>query len=307
MACLEKAKTRTEWLEKGQQRCIACIKPIIYAGTLQALVCIVLKITLGLSSGSRALVAASLYSIQDLISSLVAAIGLNISSRPPDRNHPYGYGKAESIVVGFVSLMLLLGVAAVVITSFETLWGEALAAEAPQMMACWIAGICATSSWLLSHWQKCAGNRLNSPALKSCATHMKNDTLSGIGVIISVLGAKLGFPALDHIVAIIEGVHVIYDSGRILLSAISDLMDAPSEPAVIEKLREAVGSAAAGLPVGTIAARWSGQMLLVDVTVKMPATAKVAQVEELHGRIRQAVSAQVCNRNQTFVRIVPAA
>ena len=154
-------------------------------GIAEAVVFIVLKVALGMASGSRALVAASLYSMQDLISSLVAAVGLKISARPPDRDHPYGHGKVEYLVVVLMSLMILLGIIALAITALASFFGDAAAAEAPTMLALWVAAICAMCCWFLSRFQGCAGARLNSPALKSCAAHMHGDYVASMAVVVS--------------------------------------------------------------------------------------------------------------------------
>ena len=267
----------------------------------------VLKITLGLACGSRALVAASLYSMQDLIASLVAAIGLNISAKPPDRNHPYGHGKIEYVVVVLMSVMILLGIVALAITSLVSFLDNPGAVEAPSMLALWVAAVCGVSCWILGKFEECAGERLNSPALKSCATHMHGDCVASVAVVISVIGAKLGYTALDHMVAIVEAVHVVYISGRMLGSAISGLMDSAVEPRLIEDLERTVGEVDSVTRVRQTKARWVGQMLIAQVEVEVPGDMNVPAADQLRAGIEQAVQVHVCAQSQTLVRIAPAA
>lgn len=289
-----------------QMRCARCARVVIYLGIAEALVFMVLKVTLGISCGSRALMAASLYSIQDLISSLVAAIGRNISARPPDRNHPYGHGKVEYLVVVLTSLMILLGIIALAITALVSFFGEVTAREPPAMLALWVALVCGMTCWLLSKFQRCAAQRLNSPALESCATHMHCDYLASVAVVVSVIGAKLGYPALDHFVAIFEAVHVVFISGRMLGSAVSGLMDSVADPQLIAKMKRAVRELESVRRVGRMTARWSGQTLLAQIDVEVPGDMDVPEADRLRARIQRAVKTQVCPDSETLVRICPA-
>jgi cation diffusion facilitator family transporter len=285
--------------------CTRCGRIVIYIGIAEAVVFIVLKVALGLAGGSRALVAASLYSFQDLISSLVAAIGLNISVRPPDRTHPYGHGKVEYLAVVLMSLMILLGVIALAVTVLGAFFGGATVAEPPTMLVLWIAVLCGLCCWLLSRFQECVGNRLNSPALTSCAAHMHSDYLASVAVVVSVIGARLGYPALDHIVAIIEAVHVVYVSGRMLGSAINGLIDATADADVIDKLKRVTGEVEPVTRVRQATARWSGQSLLAQIEVEVPGHMVVAETDRLRARIQHAVKKHVCRHGVTLVRIAP--
>ena len=66
-----------------------------------------LKTTAGLIGSSYALVADGIESMLDILSSLVVWGGIRIAARPPDKNHPYGHGKAESMAAMAVALVLL--------------------------------------------------------------------------------------------------------------------------------------------------------------------------------------------------------
>ena len=285
--------------------CGRCARILIYVGIVEAIIFIVLKITLGMVCGSRALIAASLYSMQDLISSLVAAFGLKVSARPPDRDHAYGHGKIEYLVVVLMSLMILLGIIALAITALGSFFGEATAAEPPMMLALWVSLVCGLSCWLLSRFQRCAGVQLNSPALKSCADHMHGDYLASIAVVVSVIGAKLGYPALDHIVAIVEAMHVIFISGRMLGSAVTGLMDTTADPQILEKLKRVARDIESVKQVGRIAARWSGQTLVAQTDIEVAADMEVSKADEVRASIQQAVKEKVGGHNEMLVRILP--
>ncbi len=302
MACLDPGE-----IKKLQLPCTRCAKIVIYIGLVEAIVFIGLKVGLGLACGSRALVAASLYSMQDFISSLVAAVGIRISAKPPDREHPYGHGKIEYLVVALMSLLILLGIVALALTALASFFGDVSTAEPPTLLALWVALVCGLTCWLLSKYQGCVGRQLNSPALKSCAMHMHGDYLASMAVVVSVVGARLGYPALDHIVAVVEAVHVVYIAGMMLGSAVSGLMDTAADPQLVVKLRRVAGEVASTLRVRQTTARWSGQTLLAQMDVEVPANTSVPQADRLREGIQRAVRAEVCKHSETLVRVLPAA
>jgi cation diffusion facilitator family transporter len=290
---------------KARARCARCGNLIIYVSIVEAIVFMVLKVVLGLSCGSRALVAASLYSVQDFASSLVAAIGMKISARPADHDHPYGHGKVEYLVVALTSLLVLLGIIALLITSLAGLFGQEKGAKPPTMLAFWVASVCGMACWLIAGRQECAGEHLNSPALKSCAAHMHSDCVASVAVLASVIAVRVGYPALDHIVAITEAVHVVFVSGQMLGSAVSGLMDTSADPILVDKLKSVVGEVQSVERVRRTVARWAGQTLLAQIDVEVGPRMRATEVDELRELIRQAVRTRVCGRSETLVRVSP--
>jgi cation diffusion facilitator family transporter len=272
---------------------------------VEALVLAALKVTFGLATGSRALIASSLYSIQDLMSATAAAVGMKISNRPPDQDHPYGHEKVEYLVVILMSLMLLLGIVTLVVSALASFFGEVETAEPPALMAVWFAVICAVLCWIVSGYANCAGTKLNSPALQSYGAHRHADFLSSIAVIVGVVGGKMGYPMADHIVAIIEVAHVVYTSGQMLGSAINGLMDSAAAPGLIEKMVRVVANVESVARVRRATARWAGQSLLAQVEVEVPGEMEVLEADRLREEIQKVIRKQVCLRSEASVRISP--
>jgi divalent metal cation (Fe/Co/Zn/Cd) transporter len=129
-------------------------------------------------------------------------------------------------------------------------------------------------------------------------------------VVVSVIGARLGYPALDHAVAIVEAVHVVFVSGRMLGSAVSGLMDTAADPHLVERLKRVVREVETPLSrlhyeprVRATAVRWSGQTLFVQIEVEVPGRMGVSEAEELREGIQRAVKTRVCGHSETLVRI----
>ena len=68
----------------------------------------VLKLVVGFLSGSIALIADGIHSLSDMTTDLAVLLGLYLGAKEPDREHPYGHGRAETFSAGFIALVLLL-------------------------------------------------------------------------------------------------------------------------------------------------------------------------------------------------------
>src|SRR5882672_8634623 len=67
----------------------------------------VIKIATGIFGHTYALIADGIESTLDIFSSIIVLSGLKIGAIPPDRDHPFGHGKAESLAAMLVSVALL--------------------------------------------------------------------------------------------------------------------------------------------------------------------------------------------------------
>ena len=297
--------SNSDSVERRHARCLRCARRAIYFGIAEAVALTALKVALGSFAGSRALMAASLYSIQDLMSGVAAAVAMKISERPPDRDHPYGHDKVEYLVVILMSLMLLLAIVVLAITSLASFFGEASEAQSPTMLAVWFSLICTILCWIIAGFTNCAGTKLNSPSLQSYGAHQHADFISSVAVLVGVLGGKMGYPLVDHIVAIVEIVHVVYLSGQLLGSAINGLMDGAADPRLIGRLVQIIGEVESVVRVRRATARWAGQSLLAQVEVEIPGEMSVLEADQVRAGIKQAIRNLVCLRSEAFVRISP--
>lgn len=69
---------------------------------------LILKCVIGVISNSQAMIADSLHSFEDMVSSIISLIGIKISTQKVDSKHPYGYGKAEYIFSMIISMLMIV-------------------------------------------------------------------------------------------------------------------------------------------------------------------------------------------------------
>src|SRR5947209_8735935 len=146
------------------------------------------KCLAGMIGHSFALIADGIESLSDVVSSSVVALGLWFAIKPPDRNHPYGHGKAEPIAAVVVSLALIAAAISIATESISEI-RTPHRLPAPYTLAVLI-GVVAIKV-LLSRYVKGIGVEIESTAVKADAWHHLSDAITSgfafIGITVGLM------------------------------------------------------------------------------------------------------------------------
>jgi cation diffusion facilitator family transporter len=147
------------------------------------------KISTGVIGNSYALIADGIESTTDIFSSLIVMGGLRISTKPPDEDHPYGHGKAESLA-GLIVALFLLGAATMI--AYQSIQ-EILS---PQGSPAWytlvvLGGVIIVKEWLFRRMLQ-VGDEMESSALKNDAWHHRSDAITSLATFIGISIALIG-------------------------------------------------------------------------------------------------------------------
>ena len=158
-------------------------------GILGNIVLAVLKGVIGYSANSRALIADAAHSASDVAGSFAVFVGLRAAKLPPDKDHPYGHGKAESIAAIIVAVLLLLVGVEIGISSGKAIFQPI---EAPGTIALYAALVSIIVKEAMFRYKYRLGTKIKSDALIVNAYEHRSDVYSSIAVLIGIAGAILG-------------------------------------------------------------------------------------------------------------------
>ena len=185
---------------------------------------VALKLGVGVWIGSVAVISEAIHSGVDLLASIVALVAVRMADAPPDRDHPYGHGKVESIS-GTVEA-LLIGTAGLWIV-FEAVSG--LLTPRPSAAIGWGVAVMALSAGVnvfVSRHLFQVARAHDSVALEADAQHLSVDVWASLGVFAGLgLVALTGWHPLDPIVALMVGVLILYTAYGITRRAFAPLLD----------------------------------------------------------------------------------
>lgn len=180
------------------------------------------KLTIGTLFFSDALRADGLNNATDIIASIAVLVGLRISQKPPDANHPYGHFRAENIASLIAAFIMAAVGLQVLVEAGRKLFTEP---EAPDLTAGWVSFICALIMFVVYRYNKKLAKDVNSQALVAVAADNRSDALVSIGVTIGILASQWNIAWLDTLTAFIIGLLICYTAFDIFQKATHSLTD----------------------------------------------------------------------------------
>ena len=195
-----------------------------------------IKIVLGLASASLALIADAFHTLSDVVSSMVVIFGYHIARKPPDEEHPFGHGRAETIA----SLTIALLIGFVGFEFFKIAISRLMNPGIIEANWVWISAIALTifiKEWM-ARYSFQLGDIIHSDTLKADGMHHKSDSYSSILTIVAMAGGIYGIVWLDGAMAIGVACFMLYTGYEIAKDAINDLLGTTESPEMILNIRE---------------------------------------------------------------------
>ncbi|MFP7300306.1 cation diffusion facilitator family transporter [Neobacillus niacini] len=230
-----------------------------------AYICLsLLKITVGYIADSEALKADGFNNATDIIASIAVLIGLKLSQRPPDDDHPYGHWKAEmvaSMVASFIMMGVGLQVTYVAISSvfkgFE---------KSPDLLSAWTGLFCAFVMFFVYRYNRKLAEEINSQSVMAAAKDNLSDAWVSIGTFVGIIGSQFGLPWLDPVTAIIVGLIICKTGWEIFREASHHLTDGFDQEQ-LDSYKTTVINCNGVKGVKDIKARNYGNNVVVDVII----------------------------------------
>ena len=270
------------------------LRRVAVVGIVGSLVITSLKISIFLYTDSAAVLSDALESVINILAAVILVYSIQLANRPPDHDHPYGHGKAESVTVGIEGWLILM---AGLLIGYEAIQ-RLITGESPRNLdlGIWmLAGVnvlSAALAWYVLH----QGRKHSNAALRADGRHLVTDFVSTLAVILGLLLVNVtGYAWLDPGVALCVTAFILFTSGRLLKEAADALMDRvdPADDAIIRDLLDAAVSEGLILSHHKVRHRHSGAFHWVDLHIHVPGRLSVAQghriASEVEHRIEQAL------------------
>jgi cation diffusion facilitator family transporter len=196
----------------------------------------ILKYWAGIVTGSVAILADAWHTLSDSLSSVIVIIGAKVSAKPPDKEHPYGHGRAELVaailiaaLLGFVGYEFISDSIRKLIDKQEVVFGT-LAFVATITSIILKEGLAQYAFWLY--------RKTGLTTLKADAVHHRTDAISSGLILIGILLGKY-FWWIDGVMGIVVSIMILIAAYQILKEAVSPILGEAPDPAITRKLNQA--------------------------------------------------------------------
>jgi cation diffusion facilitator family transporter len=243
-----------------------------------------IKLGAGYWFASGALVADGFNNLTDIVASAAVLIGLRISQKPPDKDHPYGHFRAETIAALIASFIMATVGLQVIINTVRSLFSSEQ--TVPSLNSAWVALFAAVCMGAVYLYNRRLANRINNQALHAAAKDNLSDALVSIGAAVGIIGAQFGLPWLDPVAALAVGAIICKTAWDIFYSsthALTDGFDANE----LMTLRSTIERTKGVKSIKDIKARVHGSNVLIDVIVQVDSGLSLIESHRISDEIEQ--------------------
>jgi len=280
-----------------------------WIGIVGNIVLAILKVVVGMIGNSRALIADAVHSASDVVGSLAVLIGLRAAKLPPDEDHPYGHGKAESIAAIIVAVILFMVGVQIGFSSFEALFEPIVT---PSIIAVYVAALSIITKEIMFQYKYKLGKKLKSDALIINAWEHRSDVYSSIAAVIGIGGAVLGghlqigwMVYLDPIAGLIVSLMVLKMAWHLGKESIHNTLDHVLHEEDAEELRQTAMEVEGVLKIDELHAREHGHYVIVDIKVGVNPYLTVEEGHRIGKRVKQRLMEKHSHVQNVLIHINP--
>lgn len=250
------------------------------------------KLFAGIYANSNAMISDAIHSASDVFSTMIVMVGIKISGRNSDKEHPYGHERMECVAAILLSVVLFItGLGIGMEALGDIVEGNYQNLEMPGMLAL-IAAIVSIFTkegmyWYTRHYAR----KIDSAALMADAWHHRSDAFSSIGALIGIAGSRLGFPVMDAVASLVIFVFIAKASFDIFKDAMNKMVDHSCDENTEKEIYDCVMKHEEVLGIDLLQSRIFGNRIYVDLEIQINASYTLekahAIAEEVHEDIER--------------------
>ncbi|TCZ76337.1 cation transporter [Paenibacillus albiflavus] len=265
---------------------------------------VTLKLIVGILTGSVAVMSEAIHSSLDLMASIITFFSVRISSKPPDKNHPYGHGKFENVAGTIETLLIFVAGIWIIYESVnKLLHPEPIRLP---MLGVTVMLIGAAANLFVGRIVKRVGEQMNSVAMRSNALHLMTDVYSSLGVAVSLLIVGFtNFQMIDPIIGIIVALYIMKEAYSLGKESFLPLLDTRLDKEEEKQVREIIESYKNEfIEYHALRTRRSGPEEYIDFHLVVPSSTDIETAHDLCDRIEKQIQ-QTLFRAQVFIHLEP--
>ena len=247
---------------------------------------------IGTLSGSTALVAEAAHTFADILDSSIAFIGFKIGLKPPDTEHPYGYGRAESLT-GLLSVIFLIFIAYEILLDVyrKLLLGGAL--TPPDLTAALMALVGIVVNYTMTTYMTRVGREINSPAISSDAKHQRVDVFTCMAIFVGIIGSRFGVPILDPLVALFIMGLVLKTAFELARDNINNIIGKVPSDHLLPDIKSVALLVEGVSGVHSIKINYFGPYASVDIHIEVEPDLSVIEAHKISTMVEKRIISQV--------------
>ncbi|MBI9107125.1 MAG: cation transporter [Spirochaetales bacterium] len=281
------------------------IKKASYAGIAGNGLLAVLQISFGTVGRSAALVGAGIDTATDILSSFITLFASDIADKPPDREHPYGHGRAETIAAKVLSFIIIFAGSQLLLSSLLSLIKRE-ERMLPAEFVIYISIISIAAKFVLFIYKMKIGKEVNSQMVIADAKNMRADIILSSSVLVGLLVTALsGYPVIDLIMALGVSVWIIKNGFEIFMESNDELMEGSGDPELYRNVFRLLKDVDGITNPHRVRIRKINTMYVIDLDIEVDGRISVNEGHELAMQAEQIICENIENIYDIIIHIEP--
>ena len=264
------------------------------------------KLFAGIFANSNAMISDAIHSASDVFSTIVVIIGVRLSSRDSDREHPYGHERMECVAAIILSIVLFITGLGIGIQALQAILnGNYETLQMPGILAL-IAAIVSIITkeamyWYTRHYAK----QIDSAALMADAWHHRSDAFSSIGAFIGIAGSRMGFPIMDAIASLVIFIFIAKAAFDIFKDAMNKMVDHSCDENMEKAIYDCVISHEDVLGIDLLQSRIFGNKIYVDLEIELDASYTLEKAHRIAEDIHEDIEKNFPKVKHVMIHVNP--
>ena len=249
----------------------------------------------------------AVHSSSDVIGSLIVIVGVKMSEKSSDKDHPYGHERMES-----VASLILAGILAAAGFSIGreaclSVWKRTyLTAAAPGVLALIAAIVSIVVKETMFWYTWINAKKIRSGALKAEAWHHRSDALSSVGALIGIGGALLGVRVMEPIASIVICLFILKVAIDIFREAVDNMVDHACDTETEEAIRSCAAKQEGVIRVDILRTREFGRKIYVDLEISADGNLTLFAAHDIAQKVHDTIEETFPEVKHIMVHVNPA-
>ncbi len=266
----------------------------------------VFKLSAGILAHSGAIISDAIHSASDVFSTIVVIIGIRISRKESDKNHPYGHERLECVAaIVLATILAFTGLGIGYSALRQIAGGDYANLTVPGRLALVAAAVSILVKEAMYQYTRINARRIDSGALMADAWHHRSDALSSVGALIGIGGARLGFPILDPVASVVIFFFKQKAAYEIFMDAVDKMVDKACDEETEAALRECAATQEGVLGVDLLHTRVFGNKIYVDIEICADGEETLRRAHETAERVHDSIEKNFPKVKHIMVHVNP--
>ena len=264
------------------------------------------KLAAGLLAHSGAMISDAVHSGSDVFSTLVVIVGVKLSGKDSDREHPYGHERMECVAAILLSGILLATGLVIGWEGIQKILSERAELQAPGILAAAAALVSILVKELLFRYVRGFARKLDSTALMAEAWHHRSDALSSIGALAGILGARAGFPVLDPLASVVICVFIAKAAADIFRDAVDKMVDHSCDEETEDQIRLCAVEQPEVERIDLLKTREFGNRIYIEMEIAVNGDLPLRQAHDAAERVHDEIERRFPKVKHIMIHVNPA-